>query len=292
MIFGIADWQILALLTSFATAAYIHANNMFQVEGITLVFLRGLVFTAVCWPVMFMFPLPQTLNFYLFSLAVGGCVALGDKALFSAAAKHGGRLTSLFISLKIFFVFSVWSFIAPEGFLELWHQPLIFTGIVVCYAAMVAAMMGLRKQDASLAALIAIIPAAVFLGLADVLTKLSLEGVSLAQFTQFFWLGQVAAMVVAGIMKSYGKLTTEKAPIFTRHNFIGTFGVILPFLFLITFFLTAVAKAPNPAYVGGITVLTTVWLTLYYHWKKVDNSSLTPTFIIVTAAMGLVYLTS
>lgn len=287
----IADWQLLALFTSFATAAYIHVNNVFKVDGLVLVFLRGLALALTVWPILFFVELPQNISFYLYSIAVGACVVLGDKALFGAAAKHGARLTSLFISMKIFVVFAIWSLIQPAGFLALIASPTAIIGITVCYLAIVAAMIGLRRQDASFLAIIAIVPAAIFLGMADILTKLALTDIPLSQFILFFWVGQLSTVAVSGAMQ-WNLLKNKTAEVFTRHNIIGTAGVMVPFLFLITGFLLSVAKAPNPAYVGAITVLTTVWLTIFYKLTRGDNANMGSTAVIVLAALGLVFFTN
>ncbi len=288
----IQDWQFFALLTSFATAVYIHVNHKVQVSGLILVLLRGIFMLAVLSPVWFLFPYPKDGCFYIYGFLVGIAVVAGDKYLLDASAKHGGRLTSLFISWKIFILFAIWSFIKPQEFFVLVGHPYIFAGIIVCYMAMVWAMLHMRKQDTASAAMLAVLPAAFFLSGADIFTKLGLtEYDSIASLLQFVFIGQISC-VVGSLLWLRPQLKKSVRSVFNKQHVKGTFILIVPYLFLLVTFLLAITKAPNPAYVGAITVLTTVWLTIYYKFTQADNSSWRSTMILVASAIGLTLLTS
>ncbi|MDD9912877.1 MAG: hypothetical protein OXR68_04615 [Alphaproteobacteria bacterium] len=287
------DWQILSLLTSFATAVYIHVNHTQKICGLTLVLLRGLFMVVLLGSIALFLPLPQQDWFFYFcALAIGFCVVWGDKHLLNAAAKHGGRLTSLFISMKIFLLFTVWSIIEPSSFLSLLTQPWVMVGMLACYIAMVAAMLGLRRQDHTAAAVVAVVPAAVFLSGADIFTKLGLdETAGFADMVYFLLVGQAGCVVGSAVLLRKD-LCTRYRHVFSKKHLKGTAIILVPFLALVVTFVSAVSRAPNPAYVGAITVLTTVWLTVYYKLTRGDSANWQSTFVLVAAAMGLTLLTS
>ena len=98
-------WQLLALIFSFFGAAIIHANHVYKIDGFTAVFLRGFMMLLLGVPLGMFLGAPTELAFYGWAAITGVLITGADVMLLNASAKHGGRLTAMYIPLKMFFVF-------------------------------------------------------------------------------------------------------------------------------------------------------------------------------------------
>ena len=287
------NWQFLAFIASMLTAVYIHINHKFKVSGLVLVLLRGLFMVLALLPVAVFLGLPDVgVSFYFMSVLIGLIVVIGDKFLLDAAAVHGGRLTSLFISMKMFVVFTAWSIIQPASIAPLLENGWAMAGVVGCYFMMVAAMNSMRAHDGTVKAILAIIPAVIALGTSDIFSKKALGTMEGLDVLIWFLLVTQIGCVLGSSAWLYPKLRYQTATIFNRDNIKGALVMLVPFTFMIGFFLSAIARAPNPGYVGAITVLTTVWLTIYYKITQDDSASWRSSLVLVIAAMILAYLTA
>lgn len=290
-------WALLAFVFSFIGALLITYNQWARQDGRHLTLHR---YPGVLVASLGMLPwvtLPTNLSFYLPAAAMGIALAYSDILLADASHKHGGRLTALYIPLKMFMVFFAWLAIDTAQRNALFAAPLTLVGILACLAACAWAISHLRRSDASVAALKAILPVAALLALADVVAKLLLNTphdtstpeLALIAGGAVGWMlatGAVAALTSAVLLKRHRQ--PLGAPLQGMlQGFI--FGMML--LGAITILLMALALAPNPGYVGAITMLSAVWLAIWAYFKKGERTNLRASLTLIASAFALTLLT-
>jgi hypothetical protein len=189
--------------------------------------------------------------------------------LFDASRVHGGRLTALYIPLKMLLALVLWAVFDPLSLLPLfmqpWRLPLLMGGLALCAGA----LMFLRQSDTSLKALVAVFPVAVLFAVGDVVAKQALPAPDAV-----LGLAQVAGSAVAFLFTTvtvgslggvllYGWPRMTPSAVFKS----ALFGVIL--LLSLTLLLVTLALAPNPGYVAAITMLSALWLAI---WSRLQGA--------------------
>ena len=286
-------WVLCALAVSFLGAAQVQANQIFQMQGMALVFVRSVFACILLAPVAAWLPWPHVPQFYVFALGVSLLNLVGDVTVFKAAGRFGGRLTSVFLPLKIVGAFVVWLAIDPAYTHALLAEPFKLAGVVACLLGCCAGLLFMRRNDASWAALLFLLPAGAAYTLADVGSKITMQGHDL--------LAAAAAMTCLSMglhcMLSFLALKTTghspKALLADRaHRKAGLFLGIMT-TGLIAFLFAGFATAENPAYVTAVSLLTVAWLTLYNRLRgHDDHASPLAIGVLVAAAVGLVLVTA
>jgi hypothetical protein len=286
------SWQLLALVFSFFGAALIHANHVFKVDGFVLVFLRAFFVAGFGLPLFLFLSPPTQPGFYMWAALTGVVITLADVLLFNAANHHGGRLTSLYIPIKIFMVFVLWSVVDPTSFLILWETPLLLAGVLGCFVLTALALFYMRSNDASWSALLAILPVALSLTLADVFAKHAIApGSVVAGAVMFLIVNGLVSSVLSALWLKF-KRRENLAALFTKTNLTGAAVVGGLLLVGVSILLSAFVLSPNPAYAGAIAVLSVVWLTIFYKITHGDDASLKASMVLVLSAVGLILLTA
>lgn len=264
-------WPLLALLFSFCGAVIVGFNHYARVDGGKLVVLRWLGVAPLALLAWLVLPWPQDPLFYLTAAAMGVALALADKLLFDAAAKHGGRLTALYIPMKMLLGFALWAAIDPQSVTVLAAVPWRGLLVVAGFAACVYAFTHLRRNDASKAAIVAVVPVAVLLALGDVVAKYALAAPggdlwAVVGGASAFLTVTTSVGCVVGLM-----MTRRFVPTLREVVLSAAFGAIL--MVSLCLFLVTLALAPNPGYVGAITMLSALWLAVhgYLHHKERTN---------------------
>lgn len=264
-------WPLLALLFSFCGAVIVGFNHYARVDGGKLVVLRWLGVAPLALLAWLVLPWPKDPLFYLTAAAMGVALALADKLLFDAAAKHGGRLTALYIPMKMLLGFALWAVIDPQSVTVLAAMPWRGLLVVAGFAACVYAFTHLRRNDASKAAIVAVVPVAVLLALGDVVAKYALDAPggdlwAVVGGASAFLTVTTSVGCVVGLM-----MTRRFVPTLREVVLSAAFGAIL--MVSLCLFLVTLALAPNPGYVGAITMLSALWLAVhgYLHHKERTN---------------------
>jgi hypothetical protein len=285
-------WQLLAFIFSFFGAALIHANHVFKVDGFVLVFLRMFFVVGFGLPLFLFLPLPADPMFYFWAALAGVFVTLSDVLLLNAANHHGGRLTSLYIPLKIFMVFVLWSVVDPASFLLLWETPWVLAGVLGCFSLTALALAKLRANDASWQALLAILPVALFLTFADVFAKHAIApGSVVAGAVMFLIVNGIVSATLSALWLKF-KRQQSLGALFTKANLLAAAVVGVLLLVGVSILLSSFSLSPNPAYVGAISVLSVVWLSIFYKLVQGDDASLKASMVLVLSAVGLILLTA
>ncbi len=262
---------MLALVFSLCGAVIVGFNHYAQVDGAKLVVLRWLGVVPLAGISFLLLPWPTDVLFYGLAAGMGLGLALADKLLFDAAATHGGRLTALYIPMKMLLGFAAWGMLAPASVTMLagepWRGMLVLAGFAVC----VYAFMHLRRNDASKAALVAVLPVAVLLALGDVVAKYAL-GVPQGGLGPVVGSASAFLTVTTTVGCAVGLLMAGRF-VPTRREVVlsALFGAIL--MVSLSLFLVTLALAPNPGYVGAITMLSALWLAIhgYFHHGERTN---------------------
>lgn len=283
-------WPVLALIFSFFGAAIIHANHVFKLDGFIAVFIRGFILLLIGLPLSLYLGAPQEQTFYIFAAAAGVIITVADILLMNASATHGGRLTALYIPLKIFFLFFLWGLLEPTSITGLSSAQLIT--ILACFTLTAMALLNFRRSDASMKALFAVIPIALLFTGADVFAKEAISTSNLIGSALIFLSvsGIIAAVLSGGWIKFHRKQSLLS--VCTKDNIIGATVMGLILMVGVPIMLSAIALAPNPAYVGAITILASVWLTIYYKVSRGDDASLTASMVMIISAIVLTLVTA
>ncbi|MFZ2620743.1 MAG: hypothetical protein WAX89_07720 [Alphaproteobacteria bacterium] len=285
------DWQIAALLSSIFGAFCIHINHVFKVDGAVLVLLRMVPMALLVGLSMLFLTVPQGWVYYAWGLAGGVAVAVADVLILNAAITYGGRLTALFLPLKIFMVFAAWLAIDAAARASVLNNLPLLAGVLLCFFAIFMSMLSFRRNDAQWRALMAVAPVAALYSFDDICLKFAFAS------QPDVW-GASAMMllincVVGGVLAAVWLVWQQQrmAHIFTWPNVYGTATQTgLVFLAAGTFYL-AIAGAPNPAYVSAIGVLSAVWLAIYYKLSRGDDASVFASTLMLGSAMVLAILT-
>lgn len=279
-------WIWLSLLFSFAGAAIISYNHVFKLDGRDLVIWRALGVLPVALAAWWWLPWPDTWWFYAVSVGLGLASVVGDVWLMNAAARYGGRLSSLYVPMKMMWVFVLWLLVSPASALPLLEAPWKLLVVLACFAMAAYGIGHIRRNDVSLRALLAVLPVALIFGMEDVVEKYVLPAPP-ASLTET--LGATTAMLSVMLLVAvpFAAIWRGGLPRWNPHHaLIGAgFGMLL--MVGIAVLLLAFVLAPNPGYVGAITALSTVWLALWARWREGEHNSLPAVLMLVAAAIGI-----
>lgn len=271
MMMSLPMWPLMALGFSFCGALIVGFNHYAKIPGAKLVVLRLAGVLPLSLLSVLLLPWPHDPIFYCVAALMGILLAFSDKLLFDASHVHGGRLASLYIPMKMLVGFALWGLLMPSSvtmlLAEPWRAVLVVFGFILCSHA----LWGMRKHETSKAAILAVVPVAVLLALGDVVAKSALGspeggmahvvGSAAAFLTVTTGVGSLVGMVMAGKFRPTAREVLLSA----------MFGALL--MASLCVFLVTLALAPNPGYVGAITMLSSFWLALhgYFHHGERAN---------------------
>lgn len=261
-------WPLLAFGFSFMGALIIGFNQWAQVDGRKLLVLRALGVLPVALLGACFLPWPQEIRFYVVAAVSGVLLAYGDTLLFNASSSHGGRLTALYVPLKMLIGFVIWAVLEPQSLLPLLIDPWRLVLLVLGFGLCGGALMFIRRVDASVAALLAVLPVAIIYAVCDVISKVAMGeggaglgagaavGSALAFLTVTSTVGTLGGVILGGTFKPTWREVWRSM----------LFGWI--FVVGIAMLLLAIALSPNPGYVAAITMLSSLWLAIYGWWRR------------------------
>lgn len=276
-------WPLWALGFSFLGALIIGFNHAFKVDGRALVVGRMIGVLPLALAFAAWLPWPTDVDFYLTAFAMGVLLAVGEILLFDAAAVHGGRLAALYIPLKTILAFVAWA-----AWAQAWPLGWRMLAVLACFAASAWALGHIRRTDASWRAIRAVVPVAILFALGDVVAKevLPTPGGGLVEIG-----GAVSAYLLASnIGAAVVGLGGGRAllPVLSDPRALGVAAGFGAFLYLcIMVLLVTISLAPNPGYVGAITMLSAVWLALWARWRQGEANNFWACMLLVASAIGV-----
>jgi len=278
-------WPFWALIFSFLGAGVIGFNHRFQVDGRALVVGRVLGVLPFALASGLWLPWPHDPWFYAAAAGMGVLLTLADVLLFNAAATHGGRLTALYVPLKMYLAFFFWGIFAgawPDNTLH-------WLVVMVCFGVSAWALTHIRRTDASWRAVQAVAPVALLFALGDVVAKAVVPAPT----------GDGGLAAIAGAVTAYLLVTNvvsallglARGKVVLDGRALGVATAFGAYLYLsITVLLVTIALAPNPGYVGAITLLSTVWLALWAYLRGREKSNLWACLALAGSAMILAFV--
>lgn len=283
-----ALWVLCALGLSIFGGLLIQLNHVARLPGDKLAFVRAVWVVGLLIPVIPFMHLEAGPVFYLVAALVGVLWGVGDGIMFRAAREYGGRLTSMVLPMKIFGTFLLWFMIDQAYRASLTEHTRHMLLVLACLLAATVAVALMRKTDASRAALVTLVPAAVAYMLADTSSKVVLDNLPIIPATLTFTLvAHAAQAVVIGLwLNQKGRLHALGRGTWAAGALAGLTGIGLMICMLAGF-----ASAPNPAYVTAVSLLTIVWLWLYnqacgHH----DDANPWAMALLLLGTVGLVFV--
>lgn len=267
-------WPFLALAFSFCGALIVGFNQWAKLPGAHLVVARWLGVAPVAAGLLVVFPFPTDVGFYVVAAVMGAGLAYADVLLFNASRVHGGRLTALYIPLKMLIALVLWAVFDPLSllplFLQPWRLPLLLGGLALCAGA----LLFLRQSNTSLNALGAVLPVAILFAVGDVVAKHALPAPEVAPSLAAVAGSAVAFLFTTVTVGSVGGIIMYGWPRMNAAEALKSalFGVIL--LLSLTLLLVTLALAPNPGYVAAVTMLSALWLALIGRFIHGENDNL------------------
>jgi hypothetical protein len=284
-------WEIFALIASLAGALVVQINRHYRLEGAVLVLLRSVFLVVLLAPVTALVPWPQGNLFYILAFIVGLMGLFADVVLFNAAARYGGRLTSLYMAIKILGGFFLWAFIDRAFLPALMENMFVFGAVLGCLSLSALALFLMRRSDVSWAALVAILPAGLMLTFADSLSKVAMQGeqVIAAAVVYTFLLGLTS---LCGTALWYGLYRRDRLAELITPRALGAGAITgAGFALLLGCLTAAIALSPNPAYVNVLALLSMVWLMAYLRLtRQPDDGRPLAGVLLLGSAAGILLL--
>ncbi len=286
-----AWWPVGAVVFSVFGALIVGFNQWANLPGVQLVRWRCLGVWPLALLGALLLPWPTAWGFYATAVAMGMGLAVADVALFNASRVHGARLAALYIPLKMLLAFVGWAILVPTSLWplvsEVWRVPLLLVGFGLCSGA----MLFIRRNDASWAGLLAILPAATLFAIADVVTKLTLPPLqggllAVAGSAVAFLTVTTTTGAVASLWLKEGDVAAPLTwPGWRTVRLAAGFGVLV--LTGLTLLLVVLALAPNPGYVTAVSMLSVVFLAVWARWMRGERNNLWAGLALVVGAMAV-----
>ena len=282
------DWVLLAIGASLMAAVQTELNHHFKIEGTLLVFWRSIFGMLILAPLMLVFPMPTSGLFYTIGIAAGVLAAFSDKLYYNAARQFGGRLAVMYLPIKIFGAFILWSMIDPSSIAELTHEPLRFAAVVGCLMLSCVALMIMRRHDASWQAFLYVIPVGIILTFCDIAAKLALQ--DQVHFVGGVIMFTILMMLMCGLITG-GFLLKQPVPKKAfREARLPALYICIAFCAMVTLIVAAIHLTPNPGYTNALALLAVVWLMAYNRLRGKPGGNPVSALLLVGAAAGIVIL--
>jgi hypothetical protein len=286
-------WWVMALVSSVFAATFFTSNQYFKMPSVTLVFWRGLIPFLAITPVLFFIDWVENPYFYVI-VGLSGFVALfSDAWKVRGSARYGGGITTRMEPFDIWLVFIAWLAMDSVHRMELFQQPIKFTGIMVVFAVATIAVNILKKCDISKEAIVYFIPAILAGAALSLVNKTAMDMSALASGVFIYsWIQGLVisstSLIIHAVRKDMSVSDLFKGKLLLAGLFMG-------FIMLLANLTKNVAMSftENPAYVVAIISTAPFWVSVFYkltgHEEKADVRT---GLIFVLSAMALVLLNS
>ena len=292
-------WVSFSLLASVLAAVMTQMNHHMQLRPSLVILLRSVFTLILVAPLVAQITWPSHSLFYVYFFAAAFFAFAGDMILFEAARQHGGRLTTLFMPVKIITAFLLWAAIDRVFLMDFFQTPLVSTGILLFLLLSVYAIFSLRRCEASWPAFKKVFWVGMSYTLLDVFIKLGMENTSFLDTAVLFVfiraiIGVPIALLMLRFQQENGVLESWRGISTNKRSFLFGAGLLLGgFSVANTFSINmAVGLSPNPGYISVLMLLSVVWLSLYNRVHGFDDhASLKKIALLLISAAGLVLLT-
>lgn len=265
-------WAFFGILHSLFRAGFAEINHHFRVDGSRLNFWHALFGMLFLLPFAPLLEWSMPVSLYVAALIVGLILTAGGLMQLILSSRQTGRVSGMFVPAEALAAFVLWyMFIPDQGqfFLSSATQTAL-TGLGFVLATL--GVLLVRRNDAGLKELFAILPGAAALGGAAVLIKMMILPTMLphAAFTFVF----VAYAVMAVLMGFVALIRKEADQSFFDTKLVQV-GVMTGIFSVSAFicFIYSLSYAPNPAYPVLLLMAVPVWLSVYRGLRKEKDAA-------------------
>lgn len=292
-------WVSFSLLASVMAAVMTQINHHLQMRPALVILLRSVFTLLLISPVVALISWPGNAAFFVYFLLAAFCAFAGDLILFEASRRHGGRLTSMFMPVKIITAFVAWAAIDRLFLMQFFQTPLVSSGILFFLLLSVYAIASLRNCDVSWPAFKQVFMVGILYTLLDVFIKLGMEGTNFAETALLFvfiraFIGVPIAVLMLRYQKEAGRRQSWREISLDKRGFLLGVGLLLGGVSVVNSYSInmGIGLSPNPGYVSVLLLLSVVWLSLYNRVRGYDDrASVKNIALLVVSAAGLILLT-
>lgn len=284
-------WFLLAVLNSIFQAIFNELNRSFKIDSWQLNFLHCAFSTLLLLPILFFGMPSMSWKLVASSLVIASILTVGCQSQIYMAAKHNGRVGSMWRPISIFVAFVLWIGFFPETARGYMEDPLALSLILISFALIIFSIVLIRKNDIGWQALLIMAPVGVLYGAVAVLSKYILDPdqavvqtLAFSLLVYFFMFLFSSAALIAK-----GKHSRE---MFSASNIkvglaIGASSVIGYVLIVLAF-----VWSPNPAFASVVGSLSPVWIMVYHYYVGVrDDTSPLAGLVMIVASILLIVAT-
>ena len=288
-------WVVFSLFAGWAYCIQSEFNKHFKIDGFRLNTFRSLFAAILMIPLIPFMEWPEFKEYYFVILLEGAISVVGMMVQYNLAARHNGRVSNLHQPIAIMLTFVFWLTWDSEQRNLMLDNPDKLIGISLAFIIFIASLQFVRKGEAGLQILMAVIPVAVLYSLMSVISKVAMShgdtllGIAL----NFVFLSNIAMFIIS--IPLFLSQQIKKKTIFQDMdiNFFKA-SFIVSFAHTVSWVLAAIAiiLTPNPAYPGFITGLAPVWFMIYYKLRgQKDSASPIAGLFLTFATLVLLYFT-
>lgn len=284
------EWILLALLASALMAFQVEYNRYFAYDGLTLNFYRGLCGSLLLLPLVFLVPWPAQPALYFVAAVDGIGSVVAQRILFDLAARKQSRVSSLYSPLATLVALVMWFCLSASERARIFAAPEAGLLLLLALGAAAYGLNRLRRNDASLAAFIAVLPVGILYGATDVLARLVIDadallaGVIVYAFVSFLVMTVTNFFVLGPRQVIQARPTAEFWRVAAT---LATAAVIFQMLFTV-----ALVWAPNPAYPGFLIMMMPALLLAYHHLRGIKDEADWRAALVIVAGACLAALQS
>lgn len=259
------NWVLFSFYSVFFSIAYNVFNQHIKVNAGLLMVWRGFGTALLLAPALFIYKIPFSGPFLFYSVCVGACIAYLDRAFFHGISIYGAGPISRIMPLFILFSLTLWWAVDPASFKILMQSPIKFSGVTFSIILIVVSLLSLRKDKISKEVLLYCRGMIVASVLKDVFAKKAFQHIESEMASLIYFI--VISSFVAGLLNLlsfYVKKQSQELKQLLNGNVVKGGAIAAVFVvFMMYFRNTAIAEAPNPAYVSAIASSLPFFILLY-----------------------------
>lgn len=283
-------WWSLSLFISLGSCVFLNLNKKHKLEGLRARAWSTMIAYIILSPALFLVPFPKDPAFYLCAFLGGTLMSFVGEIYFNLSAKYGGPVVSLARPLSIIFAFFVWAFIEPFETLEMLSRPIVLIGVLASFTLAIWGQVRMVKDNVNVKQALKFLTAAAFLGgLTAPVVKYGMSFTwELSHIFLWSFFFHLAGSTMCFCRHAFKR---NSQPLYTREFMkfgltLGPYHASFGPMFAFALFL-----APNPAFVGLISMLSTVWLMLYYAARK-DEAHIRPRSVTMLLSAAVILIVS
>ena len=284
-------WFAFALLHSVFQAVFNELNRSFKIDSWQLNFLHCAFSMVLLLPVL-LFGMPSiSSTLFAAALVIASILTIGCQSQIYMAAKHNGRVGSMWRPISIFVAFVLWIGFFPETAKEYMEDPLALNLILISFALIIFSIVLIRRNDIGWRAFLIMAPIGVLYGLIPVISKYVLDPdqafiqvLSFSLLVYFFMFVFSSAALVAK-----GKFDRT---LFSASNVKIGLAISAASVLAYIFIVLSVVWSPNPSFPSVVGSLSPVWIMVYHHFIGVkDDASPIAGLVMIISSILLVIAT-